>query len=105
MKSSSFWNFTFARALSIYAVAIFTLLWLGFAIALVVDREWLDLLWSWVRGLPPVLEIMVWVLFLPILVGLLIWQSSWPTLVRWLALSGIVGWALIAISSFKKVFR
>jgi hypothetical protein len=105
MRDSTFWNGTFARVLSSYAVAIFVLLWIGFAIALVANRGWLDQLWSWVRALPPVLEILVWVLFLPILVGLLIWQASWPVLVRLLAFSGIVGWTLLAVSSFLRNFR
>ena len=70
MSDSTFWSVTFPRVLSTYAIVIFALLWVGFAVALVVDREWLDLLWNWVRALPAVVEIIVWVLFLPITVGL-----------------------------------
>ena len=39
--------------LTIYSCVCFTLLWVGFAVALVVDRGWLDQLWSWLRGLLP----------------------------------------------------
>jgi hypothetical protein len=74
--------------------------WGMFAIALVVNREWLDLLWNWVRALPSVVEIIVWVLFLPITVGLWIWESSWPALVRLSGFAGIVVWTLLAVYSF-----
>jgi len=106
VRDSSFWTDVFLpRVLSTYAVAILTILWVGFFVALAVNREWLDLLWNWVRGLPAVAEIIVWVVFLPIVVGLWIWESSWPTLVRTLAGAGIVGWTLLAVSSFVRAVR
>jgi hypothetical protein len=105
MRDSSFWNVTVARVLSTYAIVILAMLWVGFAIALVVNREWLDLLWNWVRALPLVAEIIVWLLFLPIMVGLWIWEASWPDLVRLLAFAGIVVWTLVAASSFLRAVR
>ena len=105
MRDSSFWNVTVPRVLGTYAIAIFAILWIGFAIVLVVNREWLDVLWDWVRALPFVAEIIVWVLFLPIMVGLWIWESSWPTLLRLLAFAGIVVWTLLAVSSFVRAVR
>ncbi len=105
MRDSSFWSVTVPRVLSTYAIVIFAMLWVGFAIALVVNREWLDLLWNWVRALPSVAEIIVWVLFLPIMTGLWIWESSWPALVRLLAFAGIVVWTLLAVSSFLRAVR
>jgi len=105
MRDSSFWSVTVPRVLSTYAIVIFTMLWVGFAIALVVNREWLDLLWNWVKALPSVAEIILWVLFLPIMVGLWIWESSWPDLVHLLAFAGIVVWTLLAVSSFLRAVR
>jgi hypothetical protein len=105
MRDSSFWRVAVPRVLSTYAIVIFAMLWVGFAIALVVNRDWLDLLWNWVRALPSVAEIIVWVLFLPIMVGLWIWESSWPALVRLLAFAGIVVWTLLAVSSFLRAVR
>ncbi len=69
MRDSSFWSDVVTRVLNIYAIVTFAVLWVGFAIALVVNREWLDLLWNWVRALPSVAQIIVWVLFLPGMVG------------------------------------
>ena len=105
MRDSSFWSVPVSRVLSTYAIVIFAVLWVGFAIALAVNREWLDVLWNWVRALPLVAEIIVWVLFLPGMVGLWIWESSWPALVRLLAFAGIVGWTLLAVSSFLRAVR
>jgi hypothetical protein len=105
MKESSFWGDTVPRALSFYAIVIFVVLWVGFGIALVANQEWLDILWNSVRELPLVVEIIVWVLFLPIMVGLWIWESSWPVLVRLLGFAGIVGWTLLAVSSFLRSVR
>jgi hypothetical protein len=105
MRDSSFWNVAATRVLSTYAIVILAILWVGFAIALVANREWLDLLWNWVRALPLVAEIIVWVLFLPIMVGLWIWESSWPVIVRLLGFAGIVGWTLVAVSSFIRAVR
>jgi hypothetical protein len=105
MGESSFWDITVPRVLSTYAIVIFTLLWVGLAIALVVNLTWLDALWQWLQGLPLLAEVIVWVLFLPITVGLWIWESSWPAFVRLLAFAGIVLWTLIAVSSFWRALR
>jgi hypothetical protein len=90
--------------MSIYANLIFVVLWVGFVIALVVGREWLDILWEWARALPPLPRIIVWVLFLPIMVALWIWESSWPALVRLAGFAGIAAWTLLAASSLYKAF-
>lgn len=91
--------------MTIYANLIFVVLWVGFVIALVVNREWLDEIWNWAQALPLVPMIIVWVLFLPIMVGLWIWESSWPTLGRLVGFAGIVIWTLLAIYSLFKFFR
>ena len=105
MKDSSFWNVTVPRVLSTYAITVFAILWVGFTLALVVNREWLDLLWTWVRALPTFAEIIVWVLFLPNMVALWIWESSWSVLVRGMSCAGIVVWTLLAVSSFYRAYR
>ena len=105
MRDSSFWSVIVTRAMSIYANVIFVVLWVGFVIALVVNREWLDVLWNWAQALPSVPKIIAWVMFLPIMVGLWIWESSWPALVRLVGFTGIVAWTLLAVSSLSRAFR
>ena len=105
MINSSFWKVTLSRVLSTYAIVIFAILWIGFAIALIANREWLDLIWNWVQALPSVAEIIVWVLFLPIMVGLWTWESSRSTFVTLLAFAGIIVWTILAVSSFLRAIR
>ena len=105
MSDSPFWSTTVPLVLSSYAIVIFAMLWVGFAIALVVNREWLDLLWNSVQELPFAAEIIVWVIILPIMVGLWIWESSWPAFVSLLAVAGIVIWTLLARISFVRAVR
>ncbi|MBE0685965.1 MAG: hypothetical protein IH585_08190 [Anaerolineaceae bacterium] len=102
MKSATFWNVTVPRIMTFYSIAIFAILWIGFFVALIVDKAWLDILWNWLRDLPLWQEIIAWVLFLPISVGLWIWESSWPMILRWLATAGLVGWTLLPISNLIK---
>ena len=105
MKDTSFWNEIISRIMNIYAISIFVVLWVGFVIALIVNREWLDEIWSWVGALPSVPKIIVWVLFLPIMTGLWIWESSWSTFGRLAGFAGIVIWTLLAVYSMFKYFR
>jgi hypothetical protein len=91
--------------MTIYANLVFAILWVGFFIALAMNREWLDVLWNWAQALPLVPRIIVWVLFLPIMVGLWIWESSWPALGRVAGLASMVGWTLLAVNSIYKYFR
>jgi len=105
MRDSAFWSYYVPRTLSIYASVVFLVLWVGFAIALLVDPEWLDLIWNWVRALPTIAEIIVWVLFLPIMVGLWIWESDWSSLLRLVGFAGIVAWTILAVSSLFRAIR
>jgi hypothetical protein len=105
MKGSDFWNVTFARLLGTYAIAMFVLLWLGFALALIVNPGWLDQIWSWARALPLVARVIVWLVFLPVMTALWIWQAAWPAILRLLGAAGIVGWTLLAISGCRRAWK
>ena len=105
MNESTFWSATVPRLMSTYAMVIFVILWVGFAVILTVNPGWLDQVWDRVQALPTLVEIIVWVLFLPIMVGLWIWQSSWPVFARLLGLAGIVGWTLVAVYNFVRYMR
>lgn len=105
MRDRPFWDVTVPRLLSSYAVLMFVLLWVGFAVALVADRAWLDTLWYGVQALPPVVKVLVWLVLLPVMVGLWIRESSWPAFVRLLSWGGMAIWTLSAVASFVKAFR
>ena len=105
MNNSTFWDLTVPRVMSAYANAIFLLLWAGFITALIVNREWLDVVWEWVQALPRGPRIAIWIFFLPITVGLWIWESPWSAAGRLLGLGGIAVWTVTALSSLIKSFR
>ena len=103
MEQSS--DLVLRKVLSTYAVFIFAILWIGFAVAYFGNSAWLDDLWNWVQSFPLLGEIIIWILFLPITVALWIWESSWPVLLRLLGFAGIIGWTLLALYSFVQAWR
>jgi hypothetical protein len=105
MSTSTFWDVTVPRAMSIFANVIFVILWVGFFTALIVNREWLDLLWGWAQALPLVPRIIVWLVFLPVMVLLWIWQSPWSAFGHIAGYTGIVAWTLVAVYNLYKAYR
>ena len=80
--------------INIGAFAILTLLWLGFAAALIFNQAILDTVWQSLRALPFVVQAVIWLLVLPVAVGLWICESSWPLWIRFILLIGL-GWVTI----------
>ena len=66
-------------ALGTYAVVVFAVLWLGFAVGLVTGGQVFADAWAWLNGLEPIARIAAWILFLPIAVGLWAWNAGLPT--------------------------
>ena len=79
------------------AFAILTLLWLGFAAALLLNQAMLDVVWQTLRGLPLLVQVIVWLLVLPVALGLWIWETAWPL---WLRLLLVVGLGFATIYTF-----
>jgi hypothetical protein len=90
--------------MTLYANAIFALLWVGFFVALIVNREWLEIAWTWVQSLPMILRIPAWVFLTPVMVLLWVWQSSWPVLWKAAGFAGLIGWTLIAVWNIFRTF-
>ena len=80
--------------INIGAFAILTLLWLGFAAALIFNQAILDTVWQSLRALPFVVQAVIWLLVLPVAVGLWIWESSWPLWIRLILVIGL-GWVTV----------
>ena len=83
--------------INIGAFAILSLLWLGFAAALLFNPAILDTMWQALRGLPIVVQVLVWLLALPVTAGLWIWETSWPL---WLRLLLVIGLGFVTIYTF-----
>ena len=80
--------------ISFGSFAILSLLWLGFAVALLFNRAFLDTVWQALRAMPMVVQVLVWLLILPVALGLWIWETSWPLWVRLILVVGL-GWATL----------
>ena len=83
--------------INIGAFAILTILWLGFAAALIFNQSMLDTARQFLRGLPIAVQVVVWLLVLPVAAGLWIWETSWPV---WLRLVLVIGLGWVTIYTF-----
>jgi hypothetical protein len=90
-------NFKMNMIINIGAFAILTILWLGFAAALIFNQALLDSAWQMLRGLPFIVQAVVWLLVLPVAAGLWIWETSWPL---WLRLVLVIGLGWVTIYTF-----
>jgi hypothetical protein len=77
------------RIINIVVFAVLTLLWLGFAAALIFNRPMLDTSWHVFRSWPFIIQLLVGLLVLPVVVGLWIWETSWPLLLRLILTAGL----------------
>ena len=82
------------RIINIVAFTVLTLLWIGFAAALLFKRDLLDTTWQAFRSWPLILQLVVGLLVLPVVLGLWIWQTSWPLLLRLVLVLGL-GWVTV----------
>ena len=80
--------------ISFGSFALLSLLWLGFAAALVFNQAILDGIWQALRGMPIFIQVIVWLLVLPVALGLWIWEMPWPFWIRLVLVIGL-GWATV----------
>jgi hypothetical protein len=71
-----------------------SILWLAFAGLWIFSSETLGHIFTWIQGLPLILEIIVWIVFIPWVGSLWIWHSSWPL---WLKVVVIVAIAMATL--------
>jgi hypothetical protein len=91
--------------LGLCAAAVFTLLWVGFAVGLATGGRILADAWAWLSGLEPLAAVVAWILLLPIAVGLWAWNAVGSPLVMGAVAVGLVAWTLVAASSAVRTFR
>jgi hypothetical protein len=95
----------FEIGLSLYGIAIFTVLWVGFAVGLATGGDLLVDAWAWLTSLAPVAAVIAWILFLPIAVGLWAWNAVGSSLVIGAVAVGLVAWTLVMASGAMRTFR
>jgi hypothetical protein len=91
--------------LSLYGIAIFTVLWVGFAVGLATGGDLLVDAWAWLIGLEPVATVIAWILLLPIAVGLWAWNAVGSALVIGAVAVGLVAWTLVMAAGAMRTFR
>jgi hypothetical protein len=94
-----------AIGLGVYASAVFAVMWLGFAVALLWQPDLIEDAWQALRSLAPLPQVVAWILFLPIAVGLWAWTSDLPALVLVAVGAGLVVWTLAALGSLARNLR
>jgi hypothetical protein len=81
-----------ARIWFVWMVAM----WAGFFALLVAER--IDGVWSWVRDMPFLAELVLWLALFPWFLGAAVWTSSWTGWLRLLLVLGFAfGWSLASI--------
>jgi hypothetical protein len=71
-------------------------MWAGFFVLLIGDR--IEGVWSWIRDLPLLAELVFWVALFPWFLGAAVWTSSWAGWLRLLlVLTFAVGWSLASV--------
>lgn len=75
--------------ISIIAFSVLTLLWLGFGVALLLNRALLDRAWHHFRGWNIFIQLFVALLVLPVVLGLWIWQTRLPAWLRLVLVAGL----------------
>ena len=91
--------------LGTYAVLVFAVLWVGFAVGLVSGGQAFTDACAWLSGLEPLARILAWILFLPIAVGLWAWNAALPAAVFAAVAVGLVAWTLVAVGSLVRAVR
>ena len=91
--------------LSLYGIAIFTVLWVGFAVGLATGGDLLIDAWAWLTGLEAVAAVIAWILLLPIAVGLWAWNAVGSALVIGAVAGGLVVWTLVMAAGAMRTFR
>jgi hypothetical protein len=68
-------------------------MWVAFYILLFTDK--VEGLWSTIRDLPLLVEIVLWLPFFPWMLGMAVWTSSWSEWLRaTLVVCFTIGWSL-----------
>jgi hypothetical protein len=91
--------------ISLYGAAIFSVLWVGFAVGLATGGDLLVDAWAWLSGLEPVAAVIAWILILPIAVGLWVWNAVGSPVVTGAVAVGLVAWTLVMASGVVRTFR
>ncbi len=85
------------QTINILAFAIFAILWVAFALAIIGRPRTVHDAWASFRGLALPAQILLGLLLLPVVLGLLIWETRWTL---WLRLALVIALAWVNLYTF-----
>ncbi len=91
--------------LAVYAGAIFVILWVGAAYALLAAPDLIDDAWAWLTGLSTVPAILAWILGLPIAIALWAAQADLAPVLAVAVGLGLLAWTGLAVRGLLHAFR
>jgi len=92
-------------AISVYGAAVFTVLWVGLAVAVVSGGGILTDVWAWLMSLAPIPAVLAWIAILPIAVAAWAIDAGLEPWAMGVILLGLVGWTLVAVLGLVRTFR
>ncbi len=93
------------RVIALYGAAVFTILWVGFALGSMAGGAIFADAWTWLTGLETLPAVVAWILALPIAIGLWALESEVSPLVMTAVVIGLIVWTLVAASGVVRAFR
>jgi hypothetical protein len=84
------------------ALAVFVVLWVHVAVAVLTDGTLLAGTWDWLTRLDPVATVVAWVALLPLGIFLWAWQGDVATWAMGLLIAGFVAWTLLALTGLRR---
>ena len=91
--------------LSLLVIAVFAVLWVGLAGAVMSDGGFLTEFWTWITSLSLIPAVVAWILLLPIAVGAWAWTADLDPLVMGVVVIGLVVWTGVALAGTLKALR
>jgi len=92
-------------AISVYGAAVFTVLWVGLAVAVVSGGGILTDVWAWLMSLAPIPAVLAWIAILPIAVAAWAVDAGLAPWAMGVILVGLVAWTLVAVLGLVRTFR
>ena len=74
----------------------------AFAYYLFTNPAVLGSLWTWIRQLPIVVQLLAWLLLLPWMIALWIWVQPWSVAIRFVLVLGTLGFAEYLLFPWKR---
>lgn len=70
------------RWVTVSVWSMFAAIWIGLGIVLITSPESIEEMWSWIGGLPTLIQVAIWIVFLPVMIAVAVLQTDWEPWVQ-----------------------